>query len=225
MLKRRQGASLFDQIEELVAGTRIFQEHARESGCRRDGIRFFYAAQLHASVVGLDDDGDAQGMQGLLDAVADLDRQALLDLQAPGIGLDDARDLAQAGDLAVGNVGDVRLADEGQQVMLAGAEELDVLDEDHLLVFFVEHGGADDLLPVLGITLGQVLEGLGDALGRLEEAFAAFILAQQAQDLFDMARNLLCDRAVVTVVLPVRHGVFFGLERLLCKSRQKKFLF
>ena len=145
-------------------------------------------------------------MQGFLDAVPDLDGQPLLDLQAAGVGLDDAGNLAQAGDLAIGDVGDVGLADEGQEVVLAGAVELDVLDQDHLLVFLVEHGGADDLRPVFPITLGQVLKGLSDTLGRLEEAFTRFVFAEEAEDFFDMARNLLCDRAVVCVVLLVGHG-------------------
>ena len=145
-------------------------------------------------------------MQGFLDAVADLDGQALLDLEAASVGLDYARDLAQAGDLAVGNVGDVGLADEGQQVMLAGAVEFYILDQDHLLVFLVKHRGADDLHPVFRISFGQVLQGLGDTLGRLEEAFARFVFAEKAEDFLDMARYLLGDGAVVCVDLLVGHG-------------------
>jgi hypothetical protein len=47
---------------------------------------------------------------------------------------DEARYFAQADDFAVGNVGDVHLAEEGQQVVLAEAEHFDVLDDDHLVV-------------------------------------------------------------------------------------------
>ena len=43
----------------------------------------------------------------------------LLDLKAPGVVIDDARNLGESDDSAVGNVGHVALADERQQVVLA----------------------------------------------------------------------------------------------------------
>ena len=53
------------------------------------------------------------------DGVGDLAGEALLHLQAASEDIDEARDLAESDDLAVGDVGDVHLAEEGQQVVLA----------------------------------------------------------------------------------------------------------
>ncbi len=71
--------------------------------------------------------------------------EALLHLQAAGEDIDEAGDFAEADDLAVGHVGDVRLAEEGKQVMLAHGEELDVLDDDHLVVVDVEESFVEDV--------------------------------------------------------------------------------
>ncbi len=66
-----------------------------------------------------DYDCDSEGVEGLLDTVADLGREPFLDLQAAGECLDDARDFAEAGDGAVGDVGYVSLPDERHDMMFA----------------------------------------------------------------------------------------------------------
>ena len=92
-------------------------------------------------MLGLDDDHHAERVEGLLDALLDLEREALLNLEAVGEDVDHAGDLAQARDVAAGDVGHVHLTEEGQDVVLAEGEEVDVLDDDHLLVvFFLKHG-------------------------------------------------------------------------------------
>ena len=73
------------------------------------------AAHHHAHVLGLDHDRHAERLQRLLDAVADLDREPLLHLQAARERVHDARDLGQPDDVAVRDIGDVRLAEERQQ--------------------------------------------------------------------------------------------------------------
>ena len=77
------------------------------------------AAHHHAEVHGLDDHADAARLDRLLDGLRDLDGEALLDLEAARVDVDEARDLGEADDLAVRQVGDVGLAEEGQQVVLA----------------------------------------------------------------------------------------------------------
>ena len=79
----------------------------------------------------------------------------------------------------VGDVPHVRLAEEGQHVMLAHGVEVDVLDDDHLPVILREHGRAEYLFRILRVALREELHGLGHAVGRLEQALAASILAQQ----------------------------------------------
>lgn len=111
---------LFDEVEELVSGPCVLQENTRESGCGGDCIRFFYAPELHAGVVSLDDDCHSEWVQCILDAVSYLHGETLLYLQSACEGLDDTSNLAEAGDLAVRDVGDVSLANERHHVVLAG---------------------------------------------------------------------------------------------------------
>ena len=66
--------------------------------------------------------------------LGDLRRQPFLHLQPPREHVDEPRNLAEADDLAVGNVGDVALAEERQQVMLAEAVEVDVPHDNHLVI-------------------------------------------------------------------------------------------
>ena len=71
-----------------------------------------------------------------LDRVGDLDRELLLDLQAPREDVDHARELAEADHASVGKVRDVRASGERDHVVLAVREQLDVAHDDHLVVAF-----------------------------------------------------------------------------------------
>ena len=158
---------------------------------------------------GLDDDSDAHRVEGLLDTVADLLGQALLDLQAAGVSLHHAGDLGKPGDAAVRDVGDMGLADKREHVVLAQGEQFDVLDQDHLAVRLREYGGTDDGLAALLIALRQELPGLRHALGRLDEPLALRVLAQQLENGFHMPCEFLRGFFVVFFDFPVCHGIVF----------------
>ena len=192
-------------MKEFVSGALRVEERARKCRCGGDGVGLLDAPHGHAGVHCLDDHGDAERLQGFLDAVADLDGEPFLDLEAAGIGLDDAGDLAESRDLSVRDIGDVVLADEGEHVVLAEGEQLDVLDDDHLLVLLVKDRRADDLDAVLGIALGQELHRLRHALGRLLQAFPLRVLAQQSQDCLDMGREFRSRLLVEFLDSPVCH--------------------
>ena len=64
----------------------------------------------------------------------DLMREPLLHLQPSREDIDQPRNLAEADHPLLRDVGDVALAEERQQVMLAQAVEVDVLDDHHLAV-------------------------------------------------------------------------------------------
>jgi hypothetical protein len=70
--------------------------------------------------------------------IGDLAGQSLLDLQAAGEDVDHAGDLAQPDHLAVGQIADMRMAEEGQHVVLAHRVELDIAHDHHLLDVFLE---------------------------------------------------------------------------------------
>ncbi len=143
----------------------------------------FDAAHHHAEVLGLEDDGDALGVDGVGDGVGDLAGEALLHLQAAGEDVDEAGNFAEADDLAVGDVGDVGLAEEGQQMVLAQGEELDVLDDDHLVVVDVEEGVVEDFFDGLVVAAREEGHGFFHALGGVEEAVAGGVFADAAEEL------------------------------------------
>ena len=162
----------------------------------------------------LDDDRDPERMQRLLDAVADLYGQALLDLEPAGVGLHDASDLAQSGNLSVRNVCHMSLADEGAHMVFAHRVQLDILDDDHLLVLLVKNGLLDDLGAILLIALGHELQRFRHSLGGLHEPLAHGVLSDEAEDLLDVGRNLRSHFFIVNLFFCIWHricSIFFYL--------------
>ena len=125
----------------------------------------------------------------LLDGLRDLDGEPFLDLQAARVDVDEARDLGEADHLPVRQVGDVRLAVEREQVVLAQGVHVDVLDHHHLVVGDGEEGLVQDLVRILRVAAGQEAERLLDALRRLLEALAVGILAHPGEDVADAVRD------------------------------------
>ncbi|KAI1696481.1 hypothetical protein Ddc_20396 [Ditylenchus destructor] len=101
---------------------------------------------------------------------------------AAGIHFDDARHLGQAQYAAVGQVGHVGLADEGQHVVFTERIQLDVLDQHHFAVVRAEQGTVGDFFQCLLITAAEVLHRLGGTLWRVEQALAGNVLAELAED-------------------------------------------
>ena len=110
-----------------------------------------HAAGGHALVAGIDHHRHAGRLQGFLDALGDLRGELFLHLEAAGVALHHARQLADA-DHAVGrHVADVGAADDRRHVVLAVALELDVAQHHHLVVALDFLEGA---LEVVGRVLG-----------------------------------------------------------------------
>ncbi len=122
------------------------------------------------------------GPDGLVDGFGDLAGEALLHLEAAGEGIDEAREFAEANDFAGGDVGDVGLAEEWEQVVLAHGVELDVLDDDHLVVLDVEERAVEDFVDVHAVALGEEGHRLLHALGGLEQAVAGGVLVVAAKE-------------------------------------------
>src|ERR1700722_3175496 len=119
------------------------------------------AAHHHAQMPRLNDYADALGFDHFLDGFGDLGSEALLNLETAGEDFDQAWDFAETDHSAVGNVGDVDLAEERQQVVFAEAEDFNVF-HDHNFV----------------VTLGEKRHGLMNALWSTGEAFALGVFAQ-----------------------------------------------
>src|SRR5579884_2526769 len=122
-----------DELDRLGPGGRIGTKEPPDLGRHRDGAGLAHPPHGHAEVLGLDDDEHAPGLEPFDEGVGDLGGQPLLDLGPAGEPLDQPGQLGQPGDAAVvvRDVGDVGLADERHQVVLAHAVEGDVADHDH----------------------------------------------------------------------------------------------
>lgn len=91
----------------------------------------------------------------------------------------------------VGRESKAYLAGEGDKVVLAEGEDLNVLDDDELVVVLVENSAINDVPQVLLVAFGEEQHGLCVALRRVEQALAVGILAQTLQHSPHRARQLL----------------------------------
>ena len=129
----------------------------------------------------LDDDADAVRLEHLVDGVGDLRGQLLLDLQAPGVDLDHAGELADADHAAAWHVGDFGVADDRRHVMLAMALEANIAQHHHLVVARdLREGFLQDRGRVLCVAGEVFLERTGDPRRRFPKTFAIGIVAGPA---------------------------------------------
>src|SRR5260370_10997977 len=82
------------------------------------------------------------------------------------------------------------LAEERQQMVLAEAEELDILHHHHLVEGHGEESTIHDLRQAGPIAAGEILHGALPALGGVNEALAQGVFAEQAQHLLHAGGNL-----------------------------------
>ena len=120
-----------NEIHKFLAGLSLVESTAEVTRCG-DAVLFLYTTHLHAHMACLDNNHHTQGLQGLLDALFDLQRHTLLHLQAMAVDIDYAGYLGESGDVTVGDVCHVYLAVEGQHVVFTKREEINVFDDDHL---------------------------------------------------------------------------------------------
>src|SRR6476661_4378505 len=120
-------------------------------------------------------------MQMLPDRVGDLRGQPLLDLEAPSEAVQHARELADADDAVLRQVGDRRLADDRRHVVLAMRLERDVLEEHDLVIAaHLFEGAAEVSGGVLFIATGIFTPGAGHAARRIQQSLTIWIVAGPA---------------------------------------------
>ena len=100
---------------------------------------YAYTDTDHAHVTRLHDHPDPRGGDGLPHGGGDLPGEPLLDLEPPAVHLDYAGQLGEPQHLAPGQVADADLAHEGDHVVLAQGEELNVLYHHHLISVLIEN--------------------------------------------------------------------------------------
>ena len=150
------------------------------------GVLFFHPAHPHAQVLGLQHHGDTQWVELFHQRGRDLGRHALLDLKPARVDFDQPRKFGQTDDVMAGQIGDMCLAHEGQQVMFAQGIEVNVPADDYLLVIlFDEQRAVDHRLGVLRVAAGEELVGLDHPGWCALQTFPFGILA----DMPDQATN------------------------------------
>jgi len=187
-----------DQFDEFIAGGHTFKSSGKIRGSG-DRVLFLDTPHLHAEMMGFDDHGHTQGFQRILDALLDLRGKPFLHLKPPGVNIHHPRNLAQSGDIPVGNVSHVRLADKREQMVFSHGINLDILDNYHLPVILFEHGGFEDVDGIHFISLKQELHGFGNPVRRFDKSFAVGVFPKQREDLFIVESDFCQFCRIVTV--------------------------
>ena len=71
----------------------------------------------------------------------------------------------------------MHLPEERQHVVFAEAEHLDIFDDDHLVIAHREESAFEQSFGIFLVSLGEIIHGFMDALGRGREALARGIFA------------------------------------------------
>src|SRR5438270_13372718 len=98
------GLLRFNEVQKLRPRARVAPEGAEHAGSDHPAARRLDPAHLQAEMPRFDDHADASGGNRLVQRLGDLVGELLLDLQPLREGLDQARDLADPGELALGQV-------------------------------------------------------------------------------------------------------------------------
>ena len=123
-----------DDAHEFAARSRVGAELTEQLTGNHRNPMLANATCRHALMFAFDDYADSLRPEDVLNTVGNLCRHGLLDLQAPGEGLDDSCKLADADDLSVRKVTDMGLADNRCHMVLAMRFELNIPQYDHLVV-------------------------------------------------------------------------------------------
>ncbi len=100
-------------------------------------------------------------IQCFLNTVFNLLGKTLLYLETVAVDIYHTGYLAQTGNLAVRDIGNMHLAIERKHVVLAHREEINIFHDDHLVVFLFEEGIGQYLVCILCIATSQYLHSLG----------------------------------------------------------------
>jgi len=157
-------------------------ENAQHAARHHGDARLVDAPGGHAVMHRFDHHRDAQWFEDFVQARSDLGGHFLLDLQALGIHIDEPRQLGNSDHAPPWHIGDVRLADDRREVMLAMRLERDIPQRNDFVV-------ARDLFKCPAQVVGGVLliagepflERTRDPRGRALKPFAVRVVAGPAE--------------------------------------------
>ena len=114
--------------------------------------------------------GDPLRGSGSGNRFSDLLGEALLDLEAPREGFNDAWDFAQPDHLLVRQVANMAMTKEREKVMLTKAVKLNIFDDHHLIVLDGEQSVVEECFGIYVIAAGEEFEYSLDPLWSLEKS-------------------------------------------------------
>ena len=127
----------------------------------------------------LDDDADARRLQNVLDRFGDFGGELFLNLQAAREAVHDARELRNADDAIVRQIADMRAAGHRQHVMLAEADDANVLEHDEFVIAADLVEGALEIVARIDVIAGEKLAiGARHTLRRVDQTLAIGIVAR-----------------------------------------------
>ena len=124
----------FDVLQELSTYFRRALEEPAVAGRHGRAALVLNASAGHAQVLGVHDNSDVLGAEDVLQSCEDLPGQTLLHLGPFGVVVHNAVELAQTHNAPLRDVGHVRHADDGQEVVLARGVQRDVTLDQHVVV-------------------------------------------------------------------------------------------
>jgi len=151
-----------------------------------------YTAAGHATMTCLDDDSDPMGLEIVPDTVRNLSGKALLDLEAPGISVQNTGQFGYAHDPVLGKVGYRGGSRDWRKMMLTVGLERDVTQEDYFIIssYLIERarkiGGWIDLISVAIFS-----PCTRHARRRISKAFTIRIVARPSQKRSNSIVNFL----------------------------------
>lgn len=144
----RLSSSTKNQVHVLLPRLRTLSKPSKHTARRRHGRSLSNSPHDHAQMAALNDDGNTLRLKDLADGERNLLGETLLDLKTAGEHFGDAGELAEAEDAAVGDVADVHLASEGDEVVFAEREDFNVFDDDYRLLAHLRPAYSAGNLPI-----------------------------------------------------------------------------
>ena len=150
-------------------------------------------------MLSFDNDDRTPRLKDPYDRISDLGGETLLHLRAARENIDKACQFRKPGDLTgrIGDIADVGDSVERQQVVFAGAVELNVLDDHEFFVTHIEYR-RQDILGILSQTTEHLCVASRHTLRGLAQSIAVGVFPYGDQQLTDRSGD------GVSVVLPCR---------------------
>ena len=143
--------------QELAPCSLVVAESTQHSARRHHHARLVHATGRHALVRRLDNYRNALRLEDFVDGIGDLRCHLFLDLQAPGVDVDNARELADAHDTVVRQVGDVCPAYDGREMVLAVQFEANIAQQHDFVVAIGFLKGAPQDVYGINLVSGEML--------------------------------------------------------------------